>query len=181
MPELSQWKRLVDDRRQRTEQVVSDLRTQGTQAASHVSGAVDALVAGSRRRNEELRQILGGELRRPLSVLSAATQRVGAAREFATEYVSAAVKLDAFGATRGALHEEIRVEVERQLSERSVATANDLRALERRLKRSPSKSSRSRGDEASTRASQGESGAVRARKTASIPQGSPQMVATRPL
>src|SRR5919201_6517650 len=100
MPELSHWKRLVDDRKQQTEHVASELRTQGMQATGHVSAAVEELLVRSRRRSEELREVVRSELRRPVDALGAAAQRFAAAREFATEYASAAVKLDVFGARR---------------------------------------------------------------------------------
>ena len=141
MGDGSQWQRLVDEGRQRTTRLASQLRAEGAHATAQVSDALDQLLAGGRRRSVDVQQVLRADLQRSRDALSRATQPVSAAREFASEYVAAAVHLDAFGRRGPALQETIRVEVERQLSERDVVTGDDLRALERRVKSSTARRS----------------------------------------
>lgn len=148
MRERVQLKRLVDDGMLRTQRVMSELRAQGLDATSDASHAFGAMWLQTRRRTDGLRETVVGDLRRPWAALGTATQPVAAARAFAAEYVSAAVRLDAFGRRSGALDELVRAEVERQLSERGVPTHDDLRALERRLKSSASRQPRRRTDTA---------------------------------
>ena len=81
MPQGPDWKRFLEAgmqftemRRSQAQQIARDLAEQGQLARDQVSGAVDEIVAMSRRRSEELGDIVRKEVQRQLGALGLATK-----------------------------------------------------------------------------------------------------------
>src|SRR5262245_19623932 len=81
MPPTPDWKRYLEAgmqftelRRSQARAVASELVSQGQLARDQVSGAVDEIVAMSRRRSDELRAIVQKEVQRQLHALGLATK-----------------------------------------------------------------------------------------------------------
>ena len=75
------WKRYLEVgmqftemRRSQARRIAADLAEQGQLAADQVTGAVDELVAMSRRRTDELRDVVRSEVERQLGSLGLATK-----------------------------------------------------------------------------------------------------------
>ncbi|MGQ0824796.1 MAG: hypothetical protein ACT4OX_07190 [Actinomycetota bacterium] len=81
MPQAPDWKRYLEAGMQFTEmrrgqarQLATDLAAQGHLARDQVAATVDEMVAMSRRRSEELREIVRSEVQRQLGALGLATK-----------------------------------------------------------------------------------------------------------
>lgn len=81
MPSTSDWKRLLEAgmqfsemRRAQARQLASDLVAQGHIARDQVQAAVEEILEMSRRRREELRELVRSEVRRQLGALGLATK-----------------------------------------------------------------------------------------------------------
>jgi polyhydroxyalkanoate synthesis regulator phasin len=81
MPQPPDWKRYLEAgmqytelRRSQARAVASELVSQGQLARDQVAAAVDEIIAMSRRRSEELRGIVRGEVQKQLASVGLATQ-----------------------------------------------------------------------------------------------------------
>lgn len=81
MPQGPDWKRFLEAgmqftemRRSQAQQLARDLAEQGQLARDQVAGAVDEIVAMSRRRSEELGDVVRKEVQRQLGALGLATK-----------------------------------------------------------------------------------------------------------
>jgi len=81
MPQTPDWKRLVEAgtqftelRRAQARRLASDLVAQGQLARDQVQSAVEEILEMSRRRSEELRELVRAEVRRQLGALGLATK-----------------------------------------------------------------------------------------------------------
>ena len=82
MPQTPDWKRYLEAgmeftemRRSQARAIASDLASQGQLARDQVSGAVDEMIAMSRRRRDALTNIVRAEVSRQLSSLGLATKK----------------------------------------------------------------------------------------------------------
>jgi len=80
MPQTPDWKRLLETgmqftemRRAQARQLAAELVAQGQLARDQVASAVEEILDMSRRRSEELRELVRSEVQRQLSALGLAT------------------------------------------------------------------------------------------------------------
>ncbi|HEY5012442.1 MAG TPA: hypothetical protein VIK61_07035 [Acidimicrobiia bacterium] len=81
MPQGPDWKQLIETgmsftelRRSQARQIVSELVAQGQLAQDKASAAVDELLEFSRRRREDVREMVATEIQRQVRALGIATQ-----------------------------------------------------------------------------------------------------------
>jgi polyhydroxyalkanoate synthesis regulator phasin len=82
MPQPPDWKRVLETgmhftelRRSQAHRLAIDLVAQGQLARDQIGAAVDELIEMSRRRSEELREIVSAEVQRQLGALGLVTKR----------------------------------------------------------------------------------------------------------
>jgi polyhydroxyalkanoate synthesis regulator phasin len=88
MPQASDWRRVLETgmqftelRRSQARAIVSDLVAQGHLARDQMSGAVDDVLEMSKRRSDDLRRMVQGEVQRQLGSFGLATKADLAALE----------------------------------------------------------------------------------------------------
>jgi hypothetical protein len=196
MPQVLQWKQLLNDGRRVTEvrssqagQLASDCRAHGEHATRQVSTAVEELLERRRWLSDELRDTIRATVQRPLGALGLATKDdVSVQGALVTERVCAAVEeLGARTRPNDELHDAVRAEVQRQVGALGVAIKDDLHALERRLTQTATRASRARhaaergdtvGDERAGREETGRQDAGSSDPTGGLPRST---LTTRPL
>jgi polyhydroxyalkanoate synthesis regulator phasin len=81
MPQAPDWKHILEVgmqftemRRSQARELAADLVAQGQLARDQMAAAVDEMLAMSRRRTEEFREVVRGEVQRQLGALGLATK-----------------------------------------------------------------------------------------------------------